>query len=195
MARVNFLTLNFGASRSDLMLCNVPRFGGQGITHAAHKKLPMLRIVLFNIIITLWCLGICCRAWMIAAPSPSSSSSRHTNIHIMKMKKQQSDEDELSSLPTIPPRPPMPFRDESSFILAGDVPSSESSPMIRQSPSSTNPLLSPPRKVSNPYGWMRDESRTNETILNHLHSENEYCDRMMSHLEELREELYLDVSK
>ena len=204
------LTLNFGAVRCSrrwlagysrrvffgwraFLGLSVVRVVKRMITHAAHKKLPMLRIVLFNIIITLSCLGICCRAWMIAAPSPSSSSSRHTNIHIMK--KQQSDEDELSSLPTIPPRPPMTFRDESSFVLAGDVPSSESSPMIRQSPSSTNPLLSPPRKVSNPYGWMRDESRTNETILNHLHAENEYCDRMMSHLEELREELYLDVSK
>jgi hypothetical protein len=154
-------------------------------------KLPMLRIVLLNIITILSCIGICCHAWMVVAPS-SSCSVRHNIIH---MKKQQSDEDELSYLPMIPPRPPMPFRDEYSFVLAGDVPSSESSPIIRQSPSSINPLLSPPRKVSNPYGWMRDESRTNETVLNHLHAENDYCERMMSHLEELREELYHEVSK
>jgi oligopeptidase B len=42
---------------------------------------------------------------------------------------------------------------------------------------------------------MRDESRTNETVLNHLHAENDYCERMMSHLKELREELYHEVSK
>lgn len=149
-------------------------------------KLPMLRSVLLKIIIILSCLGICCHAWMVTTPS-SFSSSRHIN-----MKKQQSDEDESSSLPTIPP---MPFRDESLFVLAGDVLSSESSPMIRQSPSSINPLLSPPRMVSNPYGWMRDESRSNETVLNHLRDENYYCERMMSHLEELREELFLEVSK
>jgi hypothetical protein len=151
----------------------------------------MLRIVLLNIITILSCIGICCHAWMVAAPSPSCSV-RHNIIY--HMKKQH--EVELSSLPTIPPRPPIPFRDESSFVLAGDVSSSdESSPIIRQSPSSINPLLSPPRKVSNPYGWMRDESRTNETVLNHLHAENDYCERMMSHLKELREELYHEVSK
>ena len=96
--------------------------------------------------------------------------------------------------------PPIPFRDESAFVLAGELlPSTEdddntSPPPIRQSSSSTNRLLNPPRPIPSPYHWMRDESRSNETVLNHLHAENEYGQRMTSHLEGLREELYQEVS-
>ncbi|EED95729.1 predicted protein, partial [Thalassiosira pseudonana CCMP1335] len=40
------------------------------------------------------------------------------------------------------------------------------------------------------YGWMRDESRANRTVLDHLHAENEYREQMTRHLNETHEELY-----
>ncbi len=109
--------------------------------------------------------------------------------------------------------PPMPFRDESSYVVAGpidqtsavDDASISSSPInttttrtitnmpLRQSPSSLNPLLSSPRYVPNPYGWMRDDTRSNVTVLNHLRTENEYTEIMTSHLVDLREDLYREV--
>jgi oligopeptidase B len=92
------------------------------------------------------------------------------------------------------PSPPVPFRDENDFVLAGELPDevlhSTSPPLIRQSKSSTNPLLSPARKIPNPYGWMRDDSRKNTTVLDYLREENEYTRVMTKHLEELQEELY-----
>ena len=92
------------------------------------------------------------------------------------------------------PTPPEPFRNETSFVLAGDVPTKdgESAPM-RQSASSSYPLLSPPKKIPNPHGWMRDDTRTNETVLNHLHAENEYGEQMTSHLKDLRKEIYEEI--
>lgn len=117
--------------------------------------------------------------------------------------------------------PPMPFRDESSYVVAGPMDqtsasSSSSSMMVddgsisssttkkttsttttnmplRQSPSSSNPLLSSPRYVPDPYGWMRDDTRSNVTVLNHLRTENEYTEIMTSHLVDLREDLYREV--
>ena len=111
----------------------------------------------------------------------------------------------LSSLPTgadeenysaSAPKPPVPFRDENSFVFAGDLPNEangdvdDSPPPLRQSKFSNNPLLSPPRPIPNPYGWMRDDSRTNTTVLTHLREENEYTRRMTQHLDDLTEELY-----
>lgn len=94
----------------------------------------------------------------------------------------------------IVPTPPVPFRDENDFVLAGELPDealhSTSPPLIRQSKSSTNPLLSPARKIPNPYGWMRDDSRKNTTVLDYLREENEYTRVMTKHLEGLQEELY-----
>ena len=37
---------------------------------------------------------------------------------------------------------------------------------------------------------MRDDTRTNETVLNHLHAENAYGEQITSHLADLRETLY-----
>lgn len=90
--------------------------------------------------------------------------------------------------------PPVPHRDESSYVLAGDVSILNKPSSIRQSPSSPYPLLSPPRRIPNPYGWMRDDTRTNATVLDHLRAENEYSQQMTEHLEGLREELYREVS-
>lgn len=151
----------------------------------------------------LWCFFIistkssicCCWAWLITPHNiigrPSTFSLRRTSPLFDGGKKSKID-DIIS--------PPIPFRDESAFVLAGELlPSTEdddntSPPPIRQSSSSTNRLLNPPRPIPSPYHWMRDESRSNETVLNHLHAENEYGQRMTSHLEGLREELYQEVS-
>ena len=145
-----------------------------------------------------------CLAWL--PPSPGGA------FHERTRRRQHVDGDGASaSASTMQIRPPVPHRDESSYVLAGDVsaPSSSSSEsfdsnallapppipiLLRQSPSSAHPLLSPPRRILNPYGWMRDDDRTNTTILNHLHAENEYSRQMTEHLDGLREELYQEVS-
>eukprot|EP00986_Skeletonema_menzelii_P012416 scaffold6832_cov81-Skeletonema_menzelii.AAC.39 len=93
------------------------------------------------------------------------------------------------------PAPPVPFRDENAFVWAGELPGealqdNSSPPPIRQSKLSRNPLLSPPRRLPNPYGWMRDDSRTNATVLNHLLEENLYTRLMTQHLDGLTEQLY-----
>jgi oligopeptidase B len=67
-------------------------------------------------------------------------------------------------------------------------------PIPRQSPPSPHPLLPSPRKIPDPYGWMRDDSRTDATVLDHLRAENEYAERTTSHLADLRGELYREVS-
>ena len=109
--------------------------------------------------------------WQSVHPSPI------TSLYYAK----RSGNDDDDALPK--PKPPVPFRDETSFILAGELPADTSAeeedgasspPPLRQSISSTNSLLSPPRKIPNPYGWMRDDTRTNQTVLDHLHAENEY---------------------
>ena len=98
------------------------------------------------------------------------------------------------------PPPPIAYRDETDFVLAGELPFSteddDATPttLLRQSPSSPHPLLSPPRRIPNPYGWMRDDTRTNTTILDHLHAENEYGQQTTSQLADLREKLYQEVS-
>ena len=48
-------------------------------------------------------------------------------------------------------------------------------------------------KVSDPYGWMRDESRLEEDVLNHLKNENSYTEKLTSHLDTLRTEIYNEM--
>ena len=95
--------------------------------------------------------------------------------------------------------PPIARRDEDAYILAGKLSPSDpgywadkeqTKPLIRQSVGSTEPLLDPPVKISDPYGWMRDESRTNQEVLDHLEKENAYTEELTSHLGDLRKSLY-----
>jgi len=121
------------------------------------------------------------------------SSLQHRNNFLLALASTSAFDDEKSR-PT--PPVPVPFRDENAFVLAGKIPTDEaleddvSPPPIRQSKFSQNPLLSPARRVANPYGWMRDDSRTNATVLNHLREENEYTRLMTQHLDGLKEEIY-----
>ncbi|KAI2509322.1 Prolyl oligopeptidase [Fragilaria crotonensis] len=88
------------------------------------------------------------------------------------------------------PRPPVAHREEDRFVLAGNDPASK---LQRQSESSTEPLLDPPIPVHDPYGWMRDEKRENEQVINHLHAENAYTEALTGHLSGLRETLYQEM--
>eukprot|EP00532_Pseudo-nitzschia_australis_P000037 CAMPEP_0168204060 /NCGR_PEP_ID=MMETSP0139_2-20121125/25194_1 /TAXON_ID=44445 /ORGANISM="Pseudo-nitzschia australis, Strain 10249 10 AB" /LENGTH=770 /DNA_ID=CAMNT_0008129969 /DNA_START=273 /DNA_END=2585 /DNA_ORIENTATION=- len=99
-------------------------------------------------------------------------------------------------------QPPVARRDEDGYILAGKLRPTDKSywadaeqtkPLIRQSIGSKEPLLDPPIAISDPYGWMRDETRTVPEVLDHLRNENEYTEQLTSHLGGLREELYQEM--
>mmetsp|Transcript_22043 Transcript_22043/g.37695 ORF Transcript_22043/g.37695 Transcript_22043/m.37695 type:complete len:890 (-) Transcript_22043:246-2915(-) len=129
------------------------------------------------------------RAECFTTSSKFKSSLQHRNNFLLASSPSAVDEEKSR------PTPPIPFRDENAFVLAGELPDEAhqddaSPPPIRQSKLSKNPLLSPPRRLPNPYGWMRDDSRTNTTVLNHLREENEYTRQMTQHLDGLTEELY-----
>ena len=98
------------------------------------------------------------------------------------------------------PQPPVARREEDRYVLAGllregDVgyADSKGKPLIRQSESSTEALLDPPIKVSDPYGWLRDEKREVEEVLDHLRAENAYTEALTSHLDGLRDDLYKEM--
>ena len=82
------------------------------------------------------------------------------------------------------PSPPVARREEDRFVLAGKVDDGKN-----RGPDESL-LVDPPRRISDPYGWMRDESRTNEEILNHLNSENAYTKKLTSHLGDLQDKMY-----
>lgn len=85
------------------------------------------------------------------------------------------------------PTPPVPRREEDRVVLAGV------GPPPRQSESSTDKLMDPPVPVPDPYGWMRDDKRENEDVLNHLKAENEYTQAITAPLEQLRKDLYQEM--
>lgn len=91
------------------------------------------------------------------------------------------------------PTPPKPRRDEDRVTYAGLPPSSlhwDATKNPRQAADSPHPLLNPPIPIPDPYGWLRDDSRTNPEILDHLKRENEYSQSITSHLESVREGIY-----
>lgn len=53
--------------------------------------------------------------------------------------------------------------------------------------------MDPPRTKLDSYNWLRDETRKDEAVLNHIKAENEYCDNEMSHLKPLQDELYKEM--
>jgi oligopeptidase B len=93
------------------------------------------------------------------------------------------------------PLPPTARREEDRFVLAGVLPDDHplKSKLIRQAESSTIPLLDPPRKIPDPYGWLRDDDRTNEEVLDHLKKENAYTEAMTSQLSSFRDKLYQEL--
>jgi oligopeptidase B len=83
-------------------------------------------------------------------------------------------------------------RDENRFVYAG-TPREGGNPdpkLPRQSDGSPYPLLDPPVAIPDPYGWMRDEKRSDPKVLGHLEKENEYTRLKTAHLVALRGQLY-----
>jgi oligopeptidase B len=67
-------------------------------------------------------------------------------------------------------------------VWAGVAPPGWTTSVPRQAIDSTEPLLDPPVAVPDPYGWMRDESRQETRVLEHLRRENEYTHALTRHL-------------
>ena len=89
--------------------------------------------------------------------------------------------------------PPIPRRDESRVVHAGvgSAPEGRDAPMpIRQSNDSSERLMDPPEPISDPYGWMRDDERSDVEVLDYLREENEYSRKVTEHLGGLQDELY-----
>jgi oligopeptidase B len=91
------------------------------------------------------------------------------------------------------PTPPIARRDESRTVLAGVAPPGWKEDLPRQSECSTEPLLDPPVAIADPYGWLRDESREVEEVLEHLNAENAYTETLTKHLDGLRTSLYNEM--
>lgn len=92
--------------------------------------------------------------------------------------------------------PPSARREEDRVVYCGVAHSSEDSSkakLPRQSEGSTEALLDPPVAVPDPYGWMRDESRSNQEVLDHLKAENAYTEDLTQHLAPLRTKLYEEM--
>jgi len=97
----------------------------------------------------------------------------------------------LSSSSTPTPIPiPKARREEDRVTYAGAAPPGWDDTIPRQSQESTERLLSPPVPIPDPYGWMRDDQRTDPEVLGHLELENEYTKRVTDHLKPLQEDLY-----
>jgi oligopeptidase B len=106
--------------------------------------------------------------------SPSFVSRPHRRLVVLAMASNHNDA----------VLPPVARREEDRVVLAGV------GPPPRQSESSTNKLMDPPVPVPDPYGWMRDEKRENEEVLEHLKAENKYTEALTASLEPLRKTLY-----
>lgn len=89
--------------------------------------------------------------------------------------------------------PPLARREEDRVVYAGVAPPGWKPEVVRQAESSTEALLDPPVAVPDPYGWMRDDTRTSETVLGYLKQENEYTSQMTAHLEPFRQALYQEL--
>ncbi|CAB9519827.1 Dipeptidyl aminopeptidase BI [Seminavis robusta] len=87
-------------------------------------------------------------------------------------------------------KPPVARREEDRVVYAGAAPPGWDPKIVRQSESSKEKLLDPPVPVPDPYGWMRDDERKNEEVLEHLKKENEYSKGLTQHLDGLRQTLY-----
>ena len=100
-----------------------------------------------------------------------------------------------SSTSTVPPTttPPVPPREEDRVVFVGAAPPGWKAELPRQSESSTEELIDPPNALPDPYGWMRNEDRKDEKVLQHLHAENAYTQGVTAHLEDLRTKLYEEM--
>jgi oligopeptidase B len=112
-----------------------------------------------------------------------SSSKSHSNSNSLS----------ISSSMAGQVSPPVARREEDRAVMAGVAPADWKADLPRQSESSTEQLLDPAVPISDPYGWMRDESRESQEILDHLKSEMAYTTDQTSHLQGLRDILYKEM--
>jgi len=89
--------------------------------------------------------------------------------------------------------PPIATREEDRVVYAGVAPTDWDPKVPRQSTNSQEPLHDPPVAIPDPYGWMRDESRKQQAVLDHLNAENAYTTALTDHLSGLRETLYNEM--
>ena len=89
--------------------------------------------------------------------------------------------------------PPKARREEDRQVQVGVAPPDWDPDLPRQSQESTSPLVDPPRMVQDPYGWMRDDDRSNPEILDHLHAENNYTRDRLKYLTPLQTTLYQEL--
>eukprot|EP00980_Cylindrotheca_fusiformis_P013714 scaffold3526_cov115-Cylindrotheca_fusiformis.AAC.4 len=88
--------------------------------------------------------------------------------------------------------PPVPRREEDRVVYAGVAPPGWDASVPRQSRDSKEALLDPPVPIPDPYGWMRNDKRDNQEVLDHLKAENEYTQKSIQHLEPLQSKLYTE---
>lgn len=53
--------------------------------------------------------------------------------------------------------------------------------------------MDPPKIRSDPFYWLRDQTRSDKEVLAHLEHENKYCEQELSHLADLRGSLYEEM--
>ena len=89
---------------------------------------------------------------------------------------------------------PYAKREEERVFYAGIAPPFwDTTSFPRQAETSQEPMMDPPIAVPDPYGWMRDESRTDRDVLRHLKLENKHTQYQTQHLEALRDEIYSEL--
>lgn len=89
--------------------------------------------------------------------------------------------------------PPIANRIESRVTYAGSAPPGWDPKIPRQSSNSKNKLIDPPVPIPDPYGWLRDDDRSNETVLQYLKAENAYTASVTDHLKSLQDEIYNEM--
>jgi len=129
-------------------------------------------------------------AFQPANSTPAFIGSNHRNRTLTRTFTANTNTFKMSA--TAKPQPPITRRDEEHTVIAGVLPADHplKSKLIRQSETSTEALLDPPRHIPDAYGWLRDEKRTNTEVLDHLKAENTYTEQITAHLGGLRTKLY-----
>ena len=117
---------------------------------STHATNTIIKPLLLLVIIFYTSFPFYCQAWLTVPPL----QTRHLTKPQVWGARSSFDNKEDASLESSSPTPPIPFRDESSFVLAGELlPTANNDngdvTPIRQSATSTNPLLSPPRQGKN----------------------------------------------
>jgi oligopeptidase B len=89
--------------------------------------------------------------------------------------------------------PPLARREEGRVVYAGAPPPRWDNAIPRQSGDSEHPLMDPPIAVEDPYGWMRDESRSDPEVLRHLEDNNQYTRYQTRRLQKTKDALYNEM--